>query len=183
MSVKMQGFSLIEMLIAMALSGVLMLGAMRLLPQLQGQNIQLMTQIHLDEELQQLMMTLEKAVRRAGYCNGQCSGEGLQIADSGRCILIRWDENSNGRWEEPAHAESEFYGYRLRNENLEMQRGVSSCEGSGWERLTDPQVVTLTQFYALRDNRTIKLRLGGYHPGMPARAVALEQWTDGMNLP
>lgn len=182
MPVKSAGFSLIEMLIAMAVSGVLMLGAMRLLPQLQQQNMQLLAQSRLEEELQQMMMTLEKAVRRAGYCNGDCGGEGWQIADNGQCMLVKWDENSNGRWEDSSHAESELYGYRLRNDSLEMQRGVTRCDGGGWERLSDPGLITVTGFQIERDNRTIKLRLSGYAQAFPARTVTLEQWVSGMNL-
>lgn len=179
---KNAGFSLTEMLIAMAICGVLMLGAVRLLPQLHGQNLQLLAQLRLEEELQQMMMTLEKAVRRAGYCNGQCSGDGLQIAANGQCLLIKWDENSNGRWEESTHADSEFYGYRWRNDSIEMQRGVTSCDSSGWERLNDPRFVTVSQFQALRDNRTIKLKISGYAQAFPARTVVLEQWINGINL-
>ncbi|MFS2225448.1 prepilin peptidase-dependent protein [Pantoea sp. B65] len=177
------GFSLIEMIIAMAIGGVLLLGAMRLLPQLQGQNRQLLAQLQLDEELQQMMMTLEKALRRAGYCHGQCGGEGLQIAAGGQCVLIQWDENSNGRWEAPGDEESEFYGYRLRNNSLEMQRGVSSCDGGGWERLSDPQSVIVTRFQVQRDSRIIKLTLSAYTPTFPGRIQVLEQWVRGMNLP
>lgn len=179
---KAAGFSLIEMLIAMAICGVLMLGAARLLPHLQGQNLQLLTRLRLEEELQQLMMTLEKAVRRAGYCNGQCHGEGLQIAASGQCLLIKWDENSNGRWEDGTHAESEFYGYRWRNDSLEMQRGVSSCEGGGWESLSDPRVVIVSFFHAERDNRTVRLRLSGHARANTQHSVTIEQWVNGINL-
>ncbi|WP_312449775.1 prepilin-type N-terminal cleavage/methylation domain-containing protein [Mixta calida] len=47
MSVKNAGFTLMEMLVAMALSGILMLGALRLLPHLQRQNLHLQSQVRL----------------------------------------------------------------------------------------------------------------------------------------
>lgn len=74
MPVKTQGFTLLEMLIALAVSSLLMLGAARMLPQLQTQSLRLMLHARLHEELQQIMHTLEKAVRRAGYCHGHCQG-------------------------------------------------------------------------------------------------------------
>ncbi|HBI07121.1 MAG TPA: prepilin peptidase-dependent protein, partial [Erwinia persicina] len=39
MPVKSQGFTLLETLIALAVSSILMVGAMRTLPQLQSQNL------------------------------------------------------------------------------------------------------------------------------------------------
>lgn len=75
---KSQGFTLLETLIALAVSSILMVGAMRTLPQLQSQNLRLMLRAQLYEELQQMMHTLEKAVRRAGYCHGRCQGIGMQ---------------------------------------------------------------------------------------------------------
>ncbi|RWR01741.1 hypothetical protein ED28_12005 [[Pantoea] beijingensis] len=180
---KEQGFSLVELLVAMAISGTLMLGAAKLLPLLQIQNLQILAGFQLREELQQIMLTLEKAVRRAGYCNGQCGGEGLYIdAATGSCMLIKWDENSNGKWEGIDHYESEFYGYRIRNASMEMQRGVSRCEGAGWERISDPGFVVITQFTVRREKRLIKLRLAGYAVAFPSQRITIEHWVSGINL-
>lgn len=179
---KEQGFSLIEMLVAMVISGVLMLGAMQLIPQLQGLNLKLLAQLQLNEELHQIMMTLEKAIHRAGYCHGQCHGEGLQIDNNGQCILIKWDENSKGRWRESGHEKSDFYGYRLGKTSLEMQRGASHCQGGGWERISDPRVITITRFHVQRVDHIIKLILSGHASAYPSRSVTLEHWVNGMNL-
>ncbi|MSE15230.1 prepilin-type N-terminal cleavage/methylation domain-containing protein, partial [Pantoea agglomerans] len=64
---KMAGFSLLEMLIALAISAVVMLSAGRFLPLLLAENAGVMQRAQLRQELQQMMATLEKAVRRAGY--------------------------------------------------------------------------------------------------------------------
>lgn len=177
MQLTQSGFSLLEMLIAMALSAVLMLSIGRFLPLLTAENLRLHQHIQLREELQQLMQTLEKAVRRAGYCNGEC-GAGALSAAAG-CLLLRWDDNSNGRWEPPGDSQSDYYGFRLRQRQLETQRGVSECGGAGWERLSDPAFLIIEQFSVQQEGKLIKLRLTG-RAGQWQET--LESWVIGENL-
>ena len=175
MRLKMAGFSLLEMLVAMAVSAVLMLSAGRFLPLLTGESLRLQQRVQLQEDLQQLMQTLEKAVRRAGYCNGECGGAALSFSAS--CLLLRWDDN--GKWEGVTHSDSDYYGFRLRQKQLETQRGVDSCDGTGWERLTDPAFLTVEQFSVERAGALIKLRLAGRAGRWLER---LESWVEGENL-
>lgn len=180
---KAQGFTLLEMLMAMAIGSMLMLSAARTLPQLQAQNLRLMMQTQLHEDLQQIMHTLEKAVRRAGYCHGNCrdaAQPGLHI--SAGCLLVRWDENSNGRWEAPGREDSEVYGYRLRGTSLEMQRGVIDCQGGGWERLNDPRRVGIRVFQLVQTGRQIKVSLSGFAQRDPGIVRDLEHWLTAENL-
>ncbi|MGK3141826.1 prepilin peptidase-dependent protein [Pantoea sp. C2G6] len=174
---KTAGFSLLEMLIAMAISAVLMLSAGRFLPLLLAENAALLQRAQLRQELQQIMATLEKAVRRAGYCHGDCGTGALQISEN--CLLLRWDENSNGRWEGVNQPESDYYGYRLRRQQLEMQRGVDQCGSAGWERLSDPAFMTLEQFNVSRQGMQIRLQLQG-RAGRWLESV--ESWVEGDNL-
>lgn len=176
---KMSGFSLLEMVVALAVSGILMLSLGRFLPLLQQESLRLQQRVQLQQELQQIMMTLEKAVRRAGYCNGHCAGRGLTIAAQGTCLLVKWDENSNGKWEGPLHHDSESYGYRLRQQQLETQRGVENCDGSGWERLSDPAFIRIETFHVRQQERLIKIALSG-RAGM--QQIGLESWIAGENL-
>lgn len=180
---KAQGFTLLEMLIALATGSLLMLGAARLLPQLQAQNLHLMMQAQLQEDLQQMMHTLEKAVRRAGYCHGRClttAQQGMHI-EAG-CLLVRWDENSNGQWEAPGRDDSDVYGYRLRGTALEMQRGVNHCQGSGWERLNDPQRLGIRFFQVEKSGRQVRIHLSGFALRSPEIALDLEHWLTAENL-
>ena len=180
---KAQGFTLLETLMALAIGSVLMLAAMRTLPQLQAQNLRLIIQSQLHEELWQMMHTLEKAARRAGYCHGHCLGVGLDATrKQGGCLLVRWDENSNGRWEAAGRDNSEVWGYRLRADSLEMQRGVTGCEGSGWERLNDPRVTGISAFEAVRHGRQVRLRLSGFARRFPDITLDLEHWLTAENL-
>ena len=66
----MRGFSLLEVLIAMAISSILLLGASRFLPALQFGIMQQMRQQALEDDLWQQLFTVAKHLQRAGYCRG-----------------------------------------------------------------------------------------------------------------
>ncbi|MBV4367346.1 prepilin peptidase-dependent protein [Erwinia phyllosphaerae] len=182
LSIKSAGFTLPEMMIALAIGGVLMLGAARFLPLLQMNNLRMLMTFQLREELQLMMATLAKNVRRAGYCHGECQGKALITSSNGQCLLLRWDENSNGKWENADSETSDYYGFRLRNGSLEAQRGVDSCESSGWEKMNDPASVIISDFRVVRKAQQVQLRLSGYALGFPLQALTVERWVTGENL-
>jgi prepilin peptidase dependent protein B len=78
-----------------------------------------------------------------------------------------------------SHAESDYYGYRLRQQQLEMQRGVDQCQSAGWERLSDPVFMTLEQFSVSQQGTQVRIVL-------QARAgrwlETMESWVEADNL-
>jgi len=176
------GFTLLEVLLAMAIGSVMLIGAARTLPLLQQQNLRMQIQVQLNEELYQIMQTVEKAVRRAGYCHGRCSGSAMQIYGGGSCLLVRWDENSNGRWEGTDREESDYYGFRLRSRNLEMQRGIDRCDGGGWEKLNDPRSIAIDRFDVVREGRRVRVLLSGSAAAWPAVTQSIENWLTAEDL-
>lgn len=176
------GFTLLETLLAMAIGSVMMLGAARTLPLLQQQNLRMQMQVQLNEELQQIMQTLEKSVRRAGYCHGHCRGTAMQIQNGGSCLLVRWDENSNGEWERTGREDSDYYGFRLRSRNLEMQRGVDRCGSGGWEKLNDPSIIAIETFRVVRDRQQVRVTLRGSSGVLPDLVQHVEHWLVAENL-
>ena len=153
MQLNQQGFTLLETLIAMALSSIVLLGTGRLFPALQQAVLQQYQKESLQESLWQLAFSLGKQLQRAGYCHGSCQGDGLILRKEGGCVLLQWDSNSNGRWEPSSHAETELAGYRLNGSNLEFMRGATSCEGSGWEKISDPAIMAIQKFSVTRQAR------------------------------
>lgn len=150
MQLNQQGFTLLETLIAMALSSIVLLGAGRLFPILQRAVLQQYQKETLQESLWQLAFSLGKQLQRAGYCHGSCLGEGLVLRKEGECVLLQWDSNSNGRWEPSSHSETEQMGFRLNNSNLEVLRGATTCEGNGWEKVSDPAAMEIRKFTVTR---------------------------------
>jgi len=141
------GFSLIEVLIALTLGAILLLSAERLLPLLWQQSAAMEQRYWVREEIQRLLLLVEKAVRRAGFCQGNhCGGVSMEIKDEGKCLLLRWDDNANGQWEGPGHSHSDYFGYRHRGLAIEYARGVADCRTGQWSRLTQPAQVQVIDF-------------------------------------
>lgn len=182
MPVNTRGFSLPEMLVTMVISSILLLGAARLLALLQQQQLQLQIKIQVREELQRVSETVAKLIRRAGYCHRQCLDPALQIQDEGRCLLVRWDESRHGQRDTPVHSASDFYGYRLRHNSIETQKGVSRCDTPGWERLSDPQLLVVTDFRLLRDGAVFKITIMAHSTVLPSITEKRETWVRAINL-
>lgn len=122
-----RGFSLAEALIAMAIGSLLLMGACRFLPALQRHILRQGEQLALENELWQRVHAVGKHLQRAGYCRGACGGAGLELAAGGECLIVRWDANSNGRWETSPAAAAESTGFRLRDGALETLRGPATA--------------------------------------------------------
>lgn len=144
MLVSARGFSLLEVLIAMAISSVLLIGASRFLPAMQHLFLRQTQQQALEDEVWQRLYMVAKHVKRAGYCAGDCRGDALTMMPD--CIIVRWGSNSNGVWEESPADSADVTGFRLHNGVLETLRGALHCEGKGWDKMTDPAWITVTRF-------------------------------------
>jgi len=152
MSVNQQGFSLVEVLIAMAISSVVLLSTARFLPALQRAATGQTQQQTLEEEVWQRLLAVARHLQRAGFCRGSCAGEGVTLES--QCLRVRWDSNLNGVWEEAPPANADVMGFRLRKGALETQRGAQNCSGAGWERMTDPDFILVDDFTVERHIRS-----------------------------
>lgn len=178
-----KGFSLIEMLIALAISGVLLPGAARMIPVVTLWASQGSQRLLLDDELWQLATTLGKHLQRAGYCNGVCSGQALHL-ESG-CFIARWDVNHVGAWASAPTNQSGVFAFRLHEGSLQTSRGNTQCEGGNWERITDPQWVTVTGFVVSKVAQqpvTFAVVLEGVLRQHPQVSSAVTHHVTGYNL-
>ncbi|WP_347254138.1 prepilin peptidase-dependent protein [Leminorella grimontii] len=180
-----RGFSLPEMLIAMLISGLLLSGTMSLLPTFQRQSLMQYRAYRLEQALGQVLQTVEKDLRRAGYLFASTtlrSDEMVKIVtspsgDVKACVLLSYDLNHNGRIEPEGVSLSERFGYRWRQGIVERQRGVSGCQGGEWEKMLDPSEIVVSGFLIeRRDSRSAKgegeyyfdITLSGHWRGQPA---------------
>lgn len=146
-----RGFTLPEVMIAMGIGSMLILCAAQIYPMMRQRSQSLGRYYQLDQLLRQTGFTIGKDLRRAGFCNGQCGGKPVIIGNAageaeGSCVIVIYDLNRNGQWDKPGTAEPEYFGYRLRQGGIEIQRGSGDCGGTGWEKLLDPSEVNVTRF-------------------------------------
>lgn len=144
-----QGFTLPEVMLALTFGSLITLAAAKALPILRQQSTDISLHYQLDRVLRQVLFGIEKDLRRTGFCAGKCQGKAIQISNAegeaeSSCLIIAYDINRNGRWDNDNKAE--YFGYRLRQGALEGQRGGMHCTGLGWERLLDTDQVQLTTF-------------------------------------
>lgn len=150
MPVNQQGFSLVEVLIAMAIGSVLLLSTARFLPALQMAALRQAQRQMVQEEVWQRLLTVARHLQRAGFCQGNCAGEGVLLEKD--CLRVRWDSNLNGVWEATPAANADITAFRLNNGVLETLRGATSCSGKGWDKMTDPDFLTVEAFSVERHN-------------------------------
>ncbi|MGF6102809.1 prepilin peptidase-dependent protein [Enterobacter sp. A4] len=172
MLMRQRGFSLTEVLIATAISSLLLISASRFLPGLQQAVLLQSGQRELEEEIWQRLFALGKQLQRAGYCAGNCQGQALVTARQGSCVIVRWDANSNGKWDSTA-SENDSTGFRLESGVLETLRGATSCEGKGWEKLTDPDRLVITRFVVS------KVEHAGFAPELTIDLAAIRKGEQG----
>lgn len=148
--VRQRGFSLIEILIAMAISSLVCISAMSALPVLFKQTYRSYFQYQLDREVRHVLLSMEKDFRRIGYCgNKHCEGDPIKITSkllsqgNNSCIIFAYDQDLSGKWvdSKAKKVDSDYFGYRLNNEKLESNRNVSHCDGTRWQSLLDDKLV------------------------------------------
>lgn len=154
------GMMLMECLFAIAISGILFLSISRAFPQIMNTLLHSYQQHQLDIFLRERLLVLETQLRRTGYCHGDCANvsqsKALHISplkigqysyqEKNSCIIFAYDVNGNGRWDAPSSKESDYFGYRLKNGQLEQLRGVKNCTSSGWQRFFESHEIEVTEF-------------------------------------
>ncbi|MGY0159939.1 peptidase [Edwardsiella tarda] len=166
---RQRGMSLLSLMLSLTLGALVLSAALRLVGELRRQGLSAQREQQRNAEGEALLARLEKDVRRSGFCASPCRlpAPPLEIAAvSGEapasCMLLAYDEDGDGR---VVHAER--VGWRLRQAALETRRGVTSCQGGGWERVSDqgrwrvnslvfrplPMGIAITLALAERDRR------------------------------
>lgn len=165
-----QGSSLIEMMIAMAIG----LGSLLSLASLVGFGIgvngKLLASSRLAEELNAVGSLMQRELMRTGF-NGNTMAMVADPATSpspfansitvsefpgeaaNSCILYAYDGNNNGALD--VVGTNENYGFRLRDNTLEMRVGGAACDAVGWQDISDLDVVRVTTLVFTLNQTTV----------------------------
>ncbi|TCV08632.1 prepilin peptidase dependent protein B [Samsonia erythrinae] len=188
---KPSGFTLLEMLLALSLSSLIMLSVAQLYPLLRSQSQNSAQLVRLEQLFNQVVMGIEKDIRRAGFCAGSCQGKAITIGQypgehENSCLNVSYDLNRNGVWDGGEQQDAESFGYRLRDRALEMQSGAHNCRGDRWEKRFDPQEVILTTFRVQRLTAQnalalYELQLAGHWAKRPEVGLHVTRLIRGLN--
>jgi prepilin peptidase dependent protein B len=157
--IRQRGFSLVELMIAMALG----LGSLSVIASVIGYgigtNAKLLANSRLSEEINAIGSLITRDVKRAGY-NGDTTALVTDPTASpsafahsvvvsqhpdevpNSCIVFAYDRNSNGVLD--TAGTNENYGFRLRNGAVEIRMAGAGCTDVGWQNLTDTDMVSIT---------------------------------------
>ncbi|MEW9798750.1 prepilin-type N-terminal cleavage/methylation domain-containing protein [Alteromonas sp. CYL-A6] len=151
------GFSLTELLIALALGGLVVSAAATVSSRLIIRVMQLEQRRAVEEVSALLAFSVSKEIRRSGYWFRP-----LSLTDSANpflsqwhidaytgepdasCVLLAYDKNKDG--ELTLDSPAEQTGFRLRDGALEQRVNGHLCDQKGWQDITDTSEMTVDTF-------------------------------------
>lgn len=166
---KQSGNSLVELMVGMTLG----LASIAAMASLVGHGIALnsalLAKSRLDEEVYAVLTVIGQTLSRAGYqANTSLMVDALDTFDnpflhtlrvteftsepSDSCIVFAYDRNKNGLLD--TIDTNENYGFRLRDNAVEIRVNGFECDQKGWHDLTDPSVINVTQLKFVIDKNT-----------------------------
>lgn len=158
MLMNSKGFTLVEMLITMALSVIVMLSIVSIYGTMINRSHTTLKAIQLNQELNNAFILMGKTIRRAGFWGDAnslgvnpftSSGTGLQINNAQDCILFSFDANGDGILPSVNDSSDERYGFRLINNTLQYRESTSqfdcTAQVTDWTDLTDSNQIEVTQ--------------------------------------
>ncbi|MEP1384964.1 MAG: prepilin peptidase dependent protein B [Paraglaciecola sp.] len=153
---KQNGNSLVELMISIVLGFASMTAMSSLVGHGIALNSQLMTKSRLNAEINAVLAVISQDLGRAGYHaftkellddpttfinpfyqSVALSEYNNESANS--CIIFAYDRNKNGKLD--VVNTNENYGYRLRDNAIEMRIDGLGCDKGGWQDLTDSTLI------------------------------------------
>ncbi len=158
---KYHGFTLTELMVAVAINAVIFLALVTLFIMNLTRYTNAINTNRLNQQLEAAIQLMASDIRRAGYWSNakndigldqnnnpfMASGVDVSVGASNSCILFAYDKSGSGTL--PAISSSsddERYGYRLTGGAIQTRPwGASfSCTSRDWENMTDPNIITIT---------------------------------------
>lgn len=167
------GFSLVELMISIAVGLVVLGGVISIFASTVKSNADALEMTQLNQELRATMDVMSRDIRRSGYWFNAPSAvgppataasndnpfEALVISKYGTeadfsCITYQYDADNDGNIDLGTSGAGvtsqpdERFGFRLREGAVEARQSGATCTAGGWENITDENniVITLLQF-------------------------------------
>lgn len=169
-----QGFSLVELLVGVAIGLVVATAMISFLMANSKANSQALQGIRLEYELKTAINLMTSDIRRAGFYassrtmvdTGVNSNPFMSVTTdlstpSTSCLLFSYDLNEDGLLPALGFANSdERFGYRLSNQTIQSRAptdSVFSCNSGDWQDLTNPNLIQVTNLTFTLNNTTVPL--------------------------
>ena len=158
---KVGGYSITEMMVACALSGILITAITTYSAQSHVSLSSLQHATSIEEDARTLQDAISRHLSRAGFIeNNSTLTPFIALASAphtvanvtlghragetpNSCITFSYDKNRSG---DISTAQDERFGYRLHDKSIEYRVGGKTCAQGGWFDLTDPKTIKVTQF-------------------------------------
>ena len=169
---KQRGFSLVELMVAMVIGLIVIGAASTVFIGILGANSAQMKMSRVNNELRTAMTYITRDLRRAGYQNwtmAQLAAGNFTVnpqpavSVNAGVITAAYDLNADG-----SHvAADELFGFRLANNAIE------ASINNNWTRLTDPNVVTVTNLTTFTDVSPGNITAGGNTASVHVYAITI----------
>lgn len=157
----MSGYSIIELMIGLAVGTFIIIGSIFLFAASSQSNHDLLVSTRLDHELRTALSLMSEDIRRAGYSSASTNdiGKGTNTNNfmaagidintpTSSCILFAYDKDETGILPALNTTPSDGrFGYRLLNNAIQLRPLSSSlfnCTANDWDNLTDPGLIEIT---------------------------------------
>lgn len=172
---RQSGFSLVELMVALAASLVVVAGIISIFSGVVRSNADSLRHTRLTQELRSTMDFISAELRRAGYQDNIAPGDenthGIHEV-SNNCVRYSYDAPDN----------QDYRAFRFRNNQVEWRRSnasFNSCNGgtpADWEAITDANTIFITNASNFADqslciNRNNGTDCNKCNPGFSAWAV------------
>ena len=144
--VKQKGFSLIELMISMAVGLVLTSGVISMFTGSLKNTNEFVSLTKLDQDLQGVMELIASEIRRTGYDGDSTVGGdtdfGVDSNSTSSCILYSYDDDNSGNVGQLDS--NEKYGIRLTNKVVYFGTSVTNCSAGSWNAVNDVNTIEIS---------------------------------------
>lgn len=150
-----KGFLLLERLFSLLISSILIASILSFYPKIHHHISNFIDESKLDNAINSVIDKITKEIQRAGFIapnRFNNNSFGLKISNDGHCIILHYDENKLVRLRliESHNQNSDLFAYRHANNNVEYKRNTNHCNGTGWIKLLDEKIYSITQFKLIK---------------------------------